>query len=120
VDKQLIVLISAKGSGKTRMSVWIEENNSDIQIHIISAQKSLNMPQVVSPTEIDLAEERLLYRDTNKDQEWLKKYGKKTRRWGENPETHLLNDFTLLMEYLMTENYQNSIEFGIISKKIKR
>jgi len=32
-DKQSIVLIGANGAGKTRMSVWIDENNKRINIH---------------------------------------------------------------------------------------
>ena len=47
-DKQSIVLIGANGSGKTRMSIWIEENNKDVEVHRISAQKSLNMPAIVN------------------------------------------------------------------------
>jgi polynucleotide 5'-kinase involved in rRNA processing len=59
-DKQSIVLIGANGSGKTRMSIWIDDNNREIPIHRISAQKSLNMPQMVSPTELQIAEEKFL------------------------------------------------------------
>ncbi|WAA08989.1 DUF4435 domain-containing protein [Fervidibacillus albus] len=110
-DKQSIVLIGANGSGKTRMSIWIDENNPEIQIHRISAQKSLNMPAMVSPTELEIAEEKFLYGVTNDNKRWLKKEGKKNNRWGRNPETHLLNDFNILMEYLMTENYEKSIEY---------
>lgn len=60
-NKKSIVLIGANGAGKTRMSIWIDENNPDINIHRISAQKSLNLPQMVSPTEIQMAEEEFLY-----------------------------------------------------------
>lgn len=110
-NKQSIVLIGANGSGKTRMSIWIDENNPNIQIHRISAQKSLNMPSVVSPTELKVAEEEFLYGTTNDSKEWLKVQGKKNVRWGRKPETHLLNDFDKLMKFLMTENFEKSIEF---------
>lgn len=110
-NKQSIVLIGANGSGKTRMSIWIDKNNSEIQIHRISAQKSLNMPSIVSPTELEGAEEKFLYGATNRDKNWLKTYGKNNGRWGNKPETHLLNDFDMLMELLMTESYQKSIEY---------
>lgn len=109
--KQSIVLIGANGSGKTRMSIWIDENNPEIQTHRISAQKSLNMPSMVSPTELEIAEENFLYGITNDNKDWLKTTGKKNSRWGNKPETHLLNDFNMLMELLMTENYQKSIEY---------
>ena len=38
-NKQSIILIGANGAGKTRMSVWIDENNKDINIHRIYAKK---------------------------------------------------------------------------------
>lgn len=40
------------------MSVWIDENNPELNIHRISAQKSLNMPEYVSPTELKKAEDK--------------------------------------------------------------
>ena len=110
-NKKSIVLIGANGAGKTRMSIWIDENNTDINIHRISAQKSLNLPQMVSPTEIQMAEEEFLYGTTNENKNWLKQYGKKSSRWGNSPETYLLNDYEKLMQLLMTENYEKSIEY---------
>lgn len=41
--KQSIVLLGANGAGKTRMSVWIDENNPELNVHRISAQKSLDI-----------------------------------------------------------------------------
>lgn len=110
-DKQSIVLLGANGAGKTRMSVWIDENNPELNIHRISAQKSLNMPEYVSPTELKKAEDNFLYGTTNDDRDWLKRYGKKNSRWGNEPEIHMLNDYQSLMEFLMTENFEKSIEY---------
>lgn len=110
-NKKSVVLIGANGAGKTRMSIWIDENNPEINIHRISAQKSLNLPQMVSPTEIQMAEEEFLYGTTNDNKYWLKQYGKKSSRWGNSPETYLLNDYDKLMRLLMTENYEKSIEY---------
>ena len=110
-NKQSIILIGANGAGKTRMSVWIDENNKDINIHRISAQKSLNMPKLVSPTELSTAEEQFIYGTSDQNKKWLKDAGKKCNRWGNNPEIHMLNDFSALMVYLMTENYEKSIEY---------
>ena len=76
-DKQSIVLIGANGAGKTRMSVWIDENNKRINIHRISAQKSLNMPKSVSPTELSTAEEQFIYGTTNEIKSGLKITGRK-------------------------------------------
>lgn len=110
-DKRSIVLLGANGAGKTRMSVWIDENNSTLSIHRISSQKSLNMPEFVSPTELKKAEDVLLYGTTNDDRAWLERYGKKQSRWGNEPEIHMLDDYRALMEYLMTENFEKSIEY---------
>lgn len=110
-EKHSIVLIGANGSGKTRMSVWIDENNTEINVHRISAQRSLNMPMLVSPTELGAAEEKFLYGLTNDNKEWLRRHGKRDHRWGQRPETHMLDDFNSLMEYLMTENFEKSIEY---------
>lgn len=110
-NKSSIVLIGANGAGKTRMSVWIDENNPEYSVHRISAQKSLNMPQKVSPTEMNTAEEELLYGTTFEDKDWLRNYGKKMNRWGDSPETFLLNDYDKLMQYLMTEEYEKAIEY---------
>ena len=60
-NKTSIVLIGANGAGKTRMSVWIDEENREFNVHRISAQKNLNMPQKVSPTELESAEELFTY-----------------------------------------------------------
>ena len=109
--KQSIVLLGANGAGKTRMSVWIDENNPELNVHRISAQKSLDMPEYVSPTELKKAEDRFLYGTTNDNRRWLEKDGKRHSRWGNNPETHMLNDYQPLMEFLMTENFEKSIEY---------
>ncbi|MDE6475231.1 MAG: ATP-binding protein, partial [Erysipelotrichaceae bacterium] len=110
-DKSSIVLIGANGAGKTRMSVWIDENNPEINIHRISAQKSLNLPKMTSPIEMQTAAEEFLYGTTSENKDWLIRFGKKDWRWGESPETHLLDDFHKLMQYLVTENYEKSIEY---------
>ena len=110
-DKNSIVLIGANGAGKTRMSVWIDENNPEYPVHRVSAQKSLNMPKIVRPTEISTAEEEFLYGMTDTDKKWLYSYGKKNRRWENAPETFLLNDYEKLMQYLVTEEYEKAIEY---------
>lgn len=110
-NKTSIVLIGANGAGKTRMSVWIDEENREFNVHRISAQKNLNMPQKVSPTELESAEELFTYGSNETNKTWLIQNGKKQRRWGGTPETHMLNDYEHLMILLMTENYVKSIEY---------
>ena len=109
--KNSIVLIGANGAGKTRMSVWIDEHNPEISIHRVSAQKSLNMPSTVNTSEMGEAEERLKYGATSENKDWLVQFAKRNNRWGNSPETFLLNDFSQLMVYLMTESYEKSLEY---------
>lgn len=109
--KNSIVLIGANGSGKTRMGVWIDQNNSDLSIHRISAQKSLTMPVKISPSDFDSANELFLYGTSNENKEWLKNTGKNNSRWGRNPSIHLLNDYDALMQLLATDHFQKSLEY---------
>lgn len=37
-DKRSIVLLGANGAGKTRMSVWIDENNPELSVHNTSEE----------------------------------------------------------------------------------
>lgn len=110
-DRNSIVLVGANGAGKTRMSVWIEENNKNINVHRISAQKSLNMPASVKISEISSSFEKLKYGLNSDDKQWLDDNGKRGYRWGGAPAIHMLDDFESLMEYLMTEYSDISIEY---------
>lgn len=104
-----IVLLGANGSGKTRLSVWIE--NKYDNVHRISAQKSLTMPEEVRPTTRERAIEEFLYGGSSIDKHWLKTFGKNNYRWGNNPATFLLNDFDKLLTLLHTEEYEACVEF---------
>lgn len=108
-DFNSIVLLGANGSGKTRLSVWIEKNMQNV--HRISAQKSLSMPEVVRPSTRDLAMEEFLYGMTDLNKDWLRNNGKLSGRWGSNPATYLLNDFDKLLTLLHTEEYEESVDF---------
>ncbi len=110
-NKSSIVLIGANGSGKTRMSAWIEYHNTGINIHRVSAQKSLNMPKMTRPSEMSQIQEVFLYGGNHDNKNWLKSEGKKAYRWGSNPETHMLDDFSALMTLLVTEEYEKSLEY---------
>ena len=108
-DKNSIVLIGANGAGKTRMSVWIEEKHTNV--HRISAQKSLNMPALTRPSDLNASQERLWYGENGNNKNSLRTTGKRRGRWGNNPAIHSLNDFIQLMEVLVTEDYEKSLEY---------
>ena len=71
-DKKSIVLVGANGSGKTRMSAWVEFNNEKINIHRISAQKSLDMPEATVTSEIDKIQENFLYGNNDSNKTWMR------------------------------------------------
>lgn len=53
-DTQSLIIVGANGSGKTRMSVWIENNlwatnKGKLTVSRISAQRSLKMPPTANP-----------------------------------------------------------------------
>lgn len=70
-DKNSIVLIGANGSGKTRLSVWIDKNNEKLSISRISAQKSLEVPSFTQAIDVGEAKEQLQL--GNKLEPWTKK-----------------------------------------------
>lgn len=110
VDSQIIVVVGANGSGKTRFGSDLEKRYNR-QTHRISAQKSLSMPKDVRPTSKSQAQSEFLYGhfDNNGNADNL--IYKKGSRWGDNPETFLLNDYEKLMVLLHTEEYEMAIGF---------
>lgn len=110
IDSKSIVVIGANGSGKTRFGTDIE-NRYNKQTHRISAQKSLSMPKEVSPTSKLRAESEFLYGHYHEDDPSNDVRFKLGQRWGQNPNTFLLNDYAKLMVLLHTEEYEESIKF---------
>lgn len=109
-DNKNLVILGANGSGKTRLSVWIEQNSSRY-VHRIAAQKSLMMPQEVNTKSREIASEEYWYGMSDPDKEWLKDTGKRGSRWRSNPNTSLLNDFEPLLVLLHTEEYEEAVKF---------
>ena len=110
IETKSVVVIGANGSGKTRFGTDIE-NRYNENTHRISAQKSLSMPSEVSPKSKLRAEQEYLYGyfDQNNPSNNLRfKLGSK---WGQKPNTFLLNDYEKLMVLLHTEEYEESIKF---------
>ena len=105
IKSKNIVVVGANGSGKTRFGSSIEAAQVNIT-HRISAQKSLIMPEQVSPTSIESAENDFLYGDTKgRSQQKL------LQRWRNKPNTAFLNDYQKLMVLLYTEEYEESVRF---------
>jgi ABC-type cobalamin/Fe3+-siderophores transport system ATPase subunit len=109
IETKCIVVIGANGSGKTRFGSDIEKRFNQ-KTHRISAQKSLSMPKEVSPKSKFRAEQEFLYGyyEESTTDNIIYKIG---QRWGQNPNTYLLNDYEKLMVLLHTEEYEESINF---------
>ena len=105
IDSKSVVVIGANGAGKTRFGSEIERTHLR-KTHRISAQKSLSMPEQVSPTSMKNAENDFRYGHTRGNFNNIS-----TSRWSSKPNTFLLNDYGKLMVLLHTEEYEESIKF---------
>ena len=110
IDFQQLVVIGANGSGKTRFGTDIERKYST-RTHRISAQKSLSMPYEVSPKSREKAETEFYYGYYYDQKPALSIQQKFNNRWGNKPDTFLLNDYEKLMVLLHTEEYEASLAF---------
>lgn len=102
-----LVVIGANGAGKTRFGSNIESRYSQ-NTHRISAQKSLSFPKEVRPKSLETATEEFWYGSTHNDKRmYAESWYKKNNRWGQNPNTSLLNDYEKLLVLLHTEEYES-------------
>lgn len=107
-----LLFIGANGSGKTRLGAWIEIQSPQKQnVHRISAQKSLAMPDTSTPVSIDLAEKDLLFGKV--DGQWNQKG---IYKWHQKPAISLLNDYQKLMVYLFSDHTEESAKYLSASK----
>jgi len=110
INTKKMVVVGSNGSGKTRFGTDIENRYSEV-VHRISAQKSLTMPKEVSPKTMERANNEFLYGYFNQNSHGNSLAYKHTQRWGERPNTFLLNDYEKLMVLLHTDEYEESIKF---------
>lgn len=93
-----VVVIGANGSGKTRLGIWLDDNNrSSIPVHRISAQKALSLPDYAQVMNLEQAEKALYY---GRSDEHAGVNRKNIDRWGSNPATHMLSDYDKLLSLL--------------------
>lgn len=103
-----VVLIGANGAGKTRLGAHIDNrlSSSGVDVHRIAAHRSLNLNPNITPPSFEAATNRLLYGHDNGNFNH-----KLSHRFGNRPETFLLNDFDHLLAALYAENNDISISF---------
>jgi hypothetical protein len=66
-----VIIIGANGAGKSRLGLWIEQNQSDPEkVHRISAQKSLDFPEYVQLKSLEQAEKELRLGTIQDPQGW--------------------------------------------------
>ncbi|WP_116970617.1 AAA family ATPase [Blastomonas sp. UPD001] len=102
-----VVFIGANGAGKTRLGVYLERHFADgaVETHRIAAHRSLMLNPNIVPPSLEIAERRLRF---GRDDE--ARY-KEAYRWGQKPETILLNDFDHVLAALYAENNDVSVAF---------
>jgi len=112
--KSNIVIVGANGSGKSRMGVWIDQENSeDNSIYRISAHRALQIPNNVPSKNLSTAKDDFLYgrqinQGSNADAI------KFQTKYGGQPAIHLQNDFQNVLSMLFAkaakrnEDYINS------------
>ncbi|WP_050569203.1 DUF4435 domain-containing protein [Vibrio campbellii] len=103
-----MVIIGPNGAGKTRLGSWMEFGSPlSSSVHRISAQKSLVMPDSISPQNLEKANKIFVYGTDG----GTSSAHKRNSRWNRNPETSMLNDYQQLMLVLFSEDYEISTAF---------
>lgn len=115
-DCQTMVVVGANGSGKTRLGIWIENEHDDV--HRIGAQRSLVFAEQITPRSTGVAKSFLLYGSYNErpDQDEVTviaraRQQKRNSRWGNRPESHLLNDFDHVLSLLAALHHRRNEQF---------
>jgi hypothetical protein len=101
-----VVVVGANGSGKTRFGIWVEDNNQgQLTVHRISAQKVLNLPDYAEVKNVEQAQKELLYGRSDEHAS----VGRKVHdRWGNNPATYLLTDYGKLLALLFAKEAERN------------
>lgn len=110
---QSVLFIGANGSGKTRLGSWIEiDSPQKVAVHRISAQKSLTIPDSITPQSIEQAENDLLFGNPK----WSYQ-NKAAGKFSNKPATAFLNDYQKLMVYLFSDETEENAKFKRACKR---
>lgn len=114
--EQSIIFIGANGSGKTRLGSWLDITSQHKNTtHRIFAQKSLAMPESISPVSLDKAKGVLLYGYQDATLQNGSDF-KSGHRYSGNPSTSLLNDFQQLLVLLFSVEAEQNAKYKADSK----
>jgi predicted ATPase len=111
-----LVIVGANGSGKSRLGVRIEENQENTLR--ISAQRSLIFKDEIDVRSLSAAESYHRYGYYNSEPGWDEiqrinhaKNQKRSSRWGNRPEAHLLSDFDHVLSVVIAHEHAQSLQF---------
>jgi hypothetical protein len=116
-DVRSVVVVGANGSGKSRVGAWIEQNDTFAPVHRVSAQRALVVPDLINPMPYDRAASQLHYGSYeptwNEAQHRQNKIG---RRWGNEPLSHMLSDYELVLSTLFADESKRNRDYAIASQ----
>ncbi len=102
VSENNFVIIGGNGAGKTRLGTWIEKQiQNKINVHRILAQRALNLPEFAPIKNLEQAEKDLMY---GRHDQYASVERKLNDRYGNSPETFLLNDYDFLLSNLFAKS----------------
>src|SRR4051794_37725615 len=114
-DARSVVIVGANGSGKSRIGVWIERQNTFV--HRVSAQRALSVPDLVNPMPYARASSQLYYGSYepqwNQEQHNQQKFG---RRWGNEPFAFMLTDYELVLSTLFADEAKRNRDYSTTSR----
>ena len=99
------IIIGANGSGKTRLSVYLEEKLGE-KAHRIAAHRALTLKSDLEKITEDKAKKLLKYGSNTGDL-----WHRNGWRWHGNASVALLNDFDGLLQYLFAEHTNIATDF---------
>lgn len=112
-----LVVTGANGAGKSRFGVWIEDHNSSGDVHRISAQRALNLPDLVNPMPLESAQRSLHYgRYEAGWSESTYRQNKFSRRWGGQPFTRMLSDYELVVSALFADEVRRNRDYTVAAQ----
>ncbi|HEY0149222.1 MAG TPA: DUF4435 domain-containing protein [Allosphingosinicella sp.] len=109
------VFLGANGGGKSRLGAYIEKQVGSVPTHRIAAQRALQFKHRLDPLDLESAEEKLFYGLSKREHPTLDaaiianlRHG---HRWGNRPETHLLEDYDALLQALFAEERLSAVQY---------
>lgn len=116
-DVRSVVVVGANGSGKSRVGAWIEENDTFVPVHRVSAQRALVVPDLINPMPYDRAASQLQY--GHYEPTWNESQHRQSKigyRWRGEPLSHMLSDYELVLCTLFADEARRNRDYAIGSR----